>query len=114
VMTSKRKIILQGIPASGGKVQSKVSIVKSISKLADIERGNILVAPYTNPLLTMAIFKASAIITEQGGITSHAATIAREVGIPCIVRAENATEILKEGMEVLVDGDKGVIYGCSS
>jgi len=111
MMSSEIKIILQGIPASGGKIKGKVSIVKSISKLADIERGNILVAPYTNPLLTVAIFKASAIVTEQGGITSHAATIAREVGIPCVVGANNATTILKEDMEVIVDGYKGIIYG---
>lgn len=111
MMASETKIILQGIPASGGKTQGKVSIVRNISELADIERGNILVAPYTNPLLTVAIFKASAIITEQGGITSHAATIAREVGIPCVVGANDATTILKEDMEVIVDGDKGIIYG---
>lgn len=112
-MTLKQVVLLKGISASGGKVKGKVSVVKNPAKMGDIKENSILVTPFTTPLMVVAIFKASGIITDIGGITSHAATISRELGIPCIVGTKNATELLKDGMEVLVDGDEGFVYGNS-
>jgi len=63
----------------------------------------------TSPDFIIAIKKCSAIVTNLGGITSHAAIISREFGIPCIVGAKNATEILKTGDLVEVDADNGIV-----
>jgi pyruvate,water dikinase len=76
-----------------------------------MEEGDILVTVMTTPLFTSAILKASAIVTDLGGYLSHAAIVSREFGIPCVVGAEKATQILVDGQEVTVDGKQGVVYG---
>lgn len=107
------KILTKGLSASPGKAKGKVTIVNSLATISDFPKGNVLVVPFTTPLLTIAMINAAAIVTERGGVTSHCATVAREIGIPCVVRAKNATLIMKDGMEVLVDGDKGCVYELS-
>lgn len=74
-----------------------------------MEKGAILVAESTSPELLSACKKAGAIVTNQGGLMSHAAIVSREMKIPCIVGTQNATDILKDGMEVEVDADNGVV-----
>jgi len=106
----KEKILLKGIPASSGKAVGTVRIVKEADDVKKFSENEILVAPFTSPLLTVAILKASAIITDKGGIMSHAAIVAREAGIPCITGTDRATEILKDGEEVIVNGEEGVVY----
>jgi len=105
----KGEQLLKGLAASPGKAKGRVKIILDFESISKIKKGEILVAPYTTPLLTVAIFKASAIVTETGGISSHAAIIARELGIPCVVGAQNATRILKDGMEVVIDGERGEV-----
>ena len=105
-----KKIILKGVPASPGVVTEKVKIINSVPEMDKMEEGNILVAPMTSPDYNPCLFKASAFITDIGGMASHAAIVAREMGIPCIVGCGNATKILKDNMEVTVDGKKGIIY----
>lgn len=63
----------------------------------------------TNPDLIIAMGKAAAIVTEEGGITSHAAIVSREMKKPCIIATKNATQVLQDGDMVEVDADKGVI-----
>ena len=106
----KGERLLIGLAASLGKTKGRVKIISDFESVSKIRKGEILVAPYTTPLLTTAILKASAIVTETGGVSSHAAIVARELGIPCVVGAQNATRILKDGMEVIVDGEKGEVY----
>lgn len=106
---SKKKL-LQGVGASAGVVTGKVKLVLDPSQNSKVEKSNILVCPLTNPLLTPAILKAGAIVTDAGGLLSHAAIVARELGIPAIVETGKATQILKDGMHVLIDGKKGVVY----
>ena len=98
---------LVGISASPGKAQGKVRIVKSCSE--DFFVGDILVCSMTTPDFIPLMKKAAAIITDKGGVLSHAAIVAREMQKPCIVGMEKATSLLKEGDLVEVDADKGIV-----
>ena len=69
-----------------------------------------MVTAMTSPDMVPAMTRAAAIVTDEGGMTCHAAIVARELGIPCIVGASDATELLKEGILVTVDGSMGVVY----
>ncbi len=102
--------ILIGDPASPGVAIGTVKIVKSIKDIDKVLLHDVLVAPYTNPDYVPVMKKASAIITERGGRTSHAAIVSREFGIPAIVGAKDALKVLKDGMTVTVVGDSGKIY----
>lgn len=102
--------ILTGDPASPGVAIGNVKIVKSIKDVGRVELHDILVAPYTNPDYVPIMKKTSAIITERGGKTSHAAIVSREFGIPAIVGVKDALFVLKDGMRITVVGDTGKIY----
>ena len=80
-----------------------VKILKSATEVNKLSQGEILVAPMTTPDYIMAIHKAAAIITDEGGITCHAAILSREMKIPCIVGVKNATKILQTGDVVVMD-----------
>lgn len=101
--------IIKGNCASKGKVTGKVRILLNASENDKLEEGEVLVTFMTSPDFMRAVRKCSAIVTNLGGITSHAAIISRELGIPCVVGTKNATEILKTGDFVEVDADKGEI-----
>ncbi len=91
----------------------KARVILDTQKLATFEKGEILVTRQTNPDWEPIMKKASAIITDQGGRTCHAAIIARELGIPAVVGCGNATEIIKNGQELTVScaqGEKGNVY----
>lgn len=102
--------ILRGQAASLGKATGRVVIAKdsgqALQKMAD---GAILVAPYTAVEYVPSMKKAAAIVTETGGITSHAAIVSRELGKPCIIGVEGAVSLLHDGDEVEVDAEKGIV-----
>ncbi|MDP3994470.1 MAG: phosphoenolpyruvate synthase, partial [bacterium] len=102
--------ILTGAPASPGIGTGPVKILKSPKEISKISKDDVLVASMTSPDYVPAMKKAAAIITDQGGQTSHAAIVSRELGIPCVVGTKNATKILKDGDIVTVDGGQGKIY----
>jgi len=102
--------ILTGVPASPGMGTGSVKILKSAKEIGKVSHGDILIAPMTSPDYVPAMKKAEAIVTDEGGQTSHAAIVSRELGIPCIVGTKEATKILKEGEIVTVDGTTGNIY----
>jgi phosphohistidine swiveling domain-containing protein len=106
----KRAIELYGAPANQGVYRGRVRILLS-TRIQDlfIKRGEILVTNMTQPHMMLIMKKAGAIITDVGGITSHAAIMSREFGIPCVVGTLKATKVLKNGDYVEVDGNKGVI-----
>lgn len=104
------KIILKGVPASPGIAEGKVTIITDAKEQDKMADGNILVTHYTTPLFIPAIIKSLGIITDEGGSMCHAAIIAREFGIPCVVGTKEATKKIKDGMEVIVDGTKGYVY----
>ncbi|MFW5847213.1 MAG: PEP/pyruvate-binding domain-containing protein [Nanoarchaeota archaeon] len=105
VSTNKFK----GISASSGKVIGVVKVCVNSKDIAKLKKGDILVAPMTTPDYVSAMKLAGAIITDEGGITCHAAIIAREFGIPCIIGTTNATKVLKDGDLVEVDAINGVV-----
>ena len=101
--------VLHGTPASSGKVKGKVRVLFSSKEIHKIKEGEILVATNTTPEYVPAMKRAIAILTEKGGMTSHAAIVSRELKVPCIVGINNITEILKDGDFVEVDANKGVV-----
>lgn len=100
---------LKGKPAFKGKTVGLVRIIKTKNDFSKMKAGDILVAPNTRPEYVPIMRIAGGIVTDEGGITSHAAIISRELGIPCIVGVQGATTILKDGVKILVDADKGII-----
>lgn len=102
--------VLTGAAASPGMGTGEVKILKSPKEISKIRDGDVLVASMTSPDYVPAMKKAAAIITDQGGQTSHAAIVSRELGIPCVVGTKNATKILNDGDLVTVDGREGKIY----
>ena len=98
-----------GTPASSGKAKGTAVIVKGVSDLHKVKHGDILVAVTTHPDFVPAMQRAAAIITDEGGITSHAAIVAREFGLPCVVGTKHATKVLKDGDEIEVDADQGIV-----
>lgn len=114
----KQKIILKGIPANRGKAIGRVRIVSGdtindkqlLKELSKVKRGDILVTTMTRPLFVVVMRKIKALITDRGGILCHAAMVAREFNLPCIVNTIRATRVLKNRQKILVDGDKGIVY----
>ncbi|RLG57978.1 MAG: phosphoenolpyruvate synthase [Candidatus Hydrothermarchaeota archaeon] len=106
----EREILVKGLGASPGIGSGKVKIISSAEELDKIKEGDVLVTVMTNPDMVPAMKRASAIVTDEGGMTCHAAIVSRELGIPCIVGTQNATKVLKDNMEVTVDGTRGIVY----
>lgn len=104
---SAKKVI--GQTAYHGKVRGIVQIVRRESDIKKVEVGNIMVCQMTLPTYISAMKKAAAFVTDEGGITCHAAIVAREMKKPCIIGTKNATKILKDGDLVEVDADKGIV-----
>ncbi len=104
------EIILEGMAASPGIAAGKVKLIEKMEDLKKIIKGDILVTGMTNPDMVVTMQKCSAIITDEGGMTAHAAIVSREMGIPCIVGTGKATEVLKDEQEVTVDGYFGKVY----
>jgi phosphohistidine swiveling domain-containing protein len=100
---------IRGTPASPGKVSGRVTIVKGVSDLDKVKKGDILVAVTTHPDYVPAMRRAAAIVTDEGGLTSHAAIVSREFGLPCVVGTRRVTKLLKDGDTVEVDADSGSV-----
>lgn len=101
---------IHGISACPGKVSGRVKIVINPKDCSKIQKGDIMVTVQAVPSFSTAIIKSKALVADGGpGITSHPATLAREAGIPCIVNAKIATQVLKDGDKIEVDANKGVI-----
>ena len=109
-MKMDKSPILVGAPASPGIGTGMVKILASAKEINKIHASDVLVTSMTSPDFVPAMKKASAIVTDKGGQTSHAAIVSRELGIPCVVGCENATTKLREGMVITVDGSAGEVY----
>ena len=107
---AKIKTNRKGLIACRGRVEGKVFIINNPIKPPRTKGGEIIVVPFSTPVLTMVLAKASGLITDTGGINSHTAVIAREFNIPCLVGTSNATKILKNGQKIILDAHKGIIY----
>jgi len=104
------KVLLQGLAASSGTASGRVRVLQSPKDGRQLEAGEVLVAPMTNPDWVPTIRRAAAIITDGGGMTCHAAIVSRELGVPCVVGARTATTDLHDGDLVTVDGASGAVY----
>ena len=100
---------ITGRSAFPGKTKGRVRIIKYKKDLDKIKKGDILVAPMTEPDFSPYLKKVAAIVTDEGGITSHAAIVARELKKPCIIGTKNATKVLHDGDLVEVDAVKGIV-----
>jgi len=113
VLKEKSEVLAQG-RAIGQKIgQGTVRLVKDISRMDEVQPGDVLVTDMTDPDWEPVMKRASAIVTNRGGRTCHAAIIARELGIPAVVGCGDATELLSTGVDVTVscaEGDTGHIY----
>jgi pyruvate,water dikinase len=97
-----------GIGASGGVVEGTVRVVHDPTEV-DVEPGEIIVAPTTDPSWAAVLFLATALVVDIGGPLSHAAVVSRECGIPCVIGTDNGTAVLRTGDFVRVDGNKGTV-----
>ncbi|KQC04357.1 MAG: phosphoenolpyruvate synthase [Methanolinea sp. SDB] len=104
------KIIVQGQGASPGIASGKVVIVRDIKDAGKVKEGDILVTKMTNPDMVPAMRRVAAIVTDEGGMTCHAAIVSRELGTPAVVGTRNATAVLKPGQIITVDGEKGQVF----
>ena len=100
---------LIGQTAMRGKVAGKVRILSKKADIPDLQDGEILVTAMTTPDYIPAMKKSSAFVTDEGGITCHAAIVAREFGKPCVIGTKIATKVLKTGDMVEVDADNGIV-----
>lgn len=100
---------LRGRAASAGRALGKARIIRGPAEFGDLEAGDVLVCPFTDPTWTPLFALASAVVADSGGPLSHAAIVAREYGIPAVLGMQHATATIPNGARVLVDGTAGVV-----
>jgi pyruvate,water dikinase len=102
--------VLRGLGASPGRASGRVRVLHSPAEGTRMRDGEVLVAPLTNPDWMPAVRRAAALVTDTGGITCHAAIVARELGVPAVVGTRTGTATLDDGAEVTVDGTAGQVW----
>jgi len=103
-------VLVDGLAASPGTASGRVRVLLSPTDGGRLRDGEVLVAPMTNPDWVPAIRRAAAVVTDGGGMTCHAAIVARELGVPCVVGTRDATTTLSDGQAVTVDGAAGRVF----
>ncbi|MHC1593743.1 MAG: phosphoenolpyruvate synthase [Methanotrichaceae archaeon] len=104
------KILVTGLGASPGLVSGKVKVITGSKELDKVKEGDIMVTVMTTPDMVPAMTRAAAIVTDEGGMTCHAAIVSRELGCPAVIGTKIGTEKLSDGMLITVDGRKGLVY----
>ena len=100
---------IKGIAAAPGSYTGPVRVIMGEDEFEKIEAGDVLVCPITSPVWSVLFPSVGALVTDTGGILSHPAIIAREYGIPAVVATGNATALIRDGQQIFVDGDAGVV-----
>jgi phosphohistidine swiveling domain-containing protein len=100
---------LKGQPAFSGQASGRVKIINTRQEMVKMHQGNVLVSHMTNPDIVPAMKQAVAIVTDLGGITCHAAIVARELKVPCVIGTKVATKVLRDGDIVEVDAERGIV-----
>ncbi len=108
--TGPAKILVRGLGASPGMAEAKVRRLSGVADMDQLRPGEVLVTSMTMPDMVPAMSRAAAIVTDEGGMTCHAAIVSRELGVPCVVGTREGTKVLHDGMEVTVDGKAGIVY----
>jgi pyruvate,water dikinase len=100
---------LKGFASSAGRVEGKARVLKLLEEIVTLEQDDIMVVPNTNPAWSPVFSKIKAAVTDIGGITSHAAIVCREYGVPSVTGTGTATQVIKTGDIIRVDGDMGIV-----
>ncbi|MEV5837626.1 phosphoenolpyruvate synthase [Nocardia sp. NPDC052112] len=103
------RVLVRGLAAAPGQAAGAVRVLSSPAEGGSLRDGEVLVAPMTNPDWLPTLTRAAAVVTDSGGMTCHAAIVARELGVPCVVGARTATTTLGNGTIVTVDGSAGEV-----
>ena len=101
--------VLKGTPASGGRAVGTARVITEAADFGRLAAGDVLVCATTTPAWTPLFASAAALVTDTGGILSHAAIVAREYGLPAVVGCDVATSAIQDGARVEVDGDSGQV-----
>jgi pyruvate,water dikinase len=101
--------LVSGLGSSPGTATGTVRIVDKLDELDKVGEGDIIVTEMTTPDMVPAMKRAGAIVTDEGGMTSHAAIVSRELGVPAVVGTGDASTTLSDGQTITVDGDKGAV-----
>jgi pyruvate,water dikinase len=109
-VSKEKRILARGLPASPGLAVGKARVILDVKDAKNFQKGEILVTKMTDPDWVPIMKIASAIVTDEGGMTSHAAIVSRELGIPAVVGTGNATIMIRDGQEITVDAFRGIIY----
>lgn len=104
-----KKELKGNVACLGGIIQGRAKICLDKSDIGKVERGDILVANFTTPDFVPAMEKAAAIVTDQGGLSSHAAIVSRELGVPCVIATKEGTRLIKNGDLLEVDAKSGIV-----
>jgi pyruvate,water dikinase len=107
---ARKPALVTGLGASPGRVTGKARVLRGPEEGRQLQKGEVLVAPMTSPDWVATMRRAVAIITDSGGMTSHAAIVSRELRLPCVVGTRTATRVLRDGEEVTVDGRTGEVF----
>lgn len=107
--SEKHVVLARGLAAAPGIASGKVRVLQTPDEGGRLQDGEILVAQMTNPDWLPTIHRAAALVTDTGGMTCHAAIVARELGVPCVVGTRSATRDLHDGTTVTVDGARGEV-----
>lgn len=106
---SGQRVLVRGLAASSGRATGAVRVLTDPSQRDQLLAGEVLVAPMTSPDWMSAIRRAAGLVTDGGGMTCHAAIVSRELGVPCVVGARDATTVLRDGEVVTLDGSLGLV-----
>ena len=106
----KSKKVISGSIANTGKIKGIARVLNEYKDIYKVKKGDIIVATMTTPDYVSAMEKASGFITDEGGITCHAAILSREFDVPCIVGTLNATKEIKNGQKIELDAYNGKVY----
>ena len=102
-------VLVRGLAASSGRASGVVRVLRTPDQGDRLQAGEVLVAPMTSPDWVPTMRRAAAVVTDGGGMTCHAAIVSRELGVPAVVGARNATTVLRDGELVTVDGAQGTV-----
>jgi pyruvate,water dikinase len=106
---SGQRVLVRGLAASSGRATGAVRVLTDPAQRDQLLPGEVLVAPMTSPDWMSAIRRAAGLVTDGGGMTCHAAIVSRELGVPCVVGARDATTVLRDGEVVTLDGSLGLV-----
>jgi pyruvate, water dikinase len=101
--------LVHGLGSSPGRASGTARIVTKLDQLDKVQEGDIIVTQMTTPDMVPAMKRASGIVTDEGGMTSHAAIVSRELGVPAVVGTSNGTKVIEDGQQITIDGERGSV-----